>query len=206
MFATVHIIKSWAWLAIQQDLSATEHNSIGDALQVNPWLIILEATGLESNYKYTNKGYAVEIYDSQGHKKDSIGMGKWLLTNLTISYSGYDPIIVKFSVTDPLGYTEAREFGKYREGLRNALAFLQAASQFPSWADWKQNDPNEAYNIKMTELQALQLENKRLQSDLAKSSSEVEVLKLEIERLQAQIETVKSAVLPQHEETPEKQG
>ncbi|MBL7798488.1 MAG: hypothetical protein JNJ90_18480 [Saprospiraceae bacterium] len=196
MIPTVHKIKTLLWVAFQQDLSATEHSSLGDAIRVNPWLIFLEATGKEFNYQYANDAYGLEMYDGQGYKKDSVSMGDWLLSNVIIGFSMYAPIIVNFSLTDPLGHTESKEFGNYREGLRNALVFLRSASQYSSWADLKKNDPNEAYAAKMTELEGLQRENKRLQSDLAKSGERVAALEKEIEQLQAQIETIKSVVLP----------
>ncbi|MBK6994030.1 MAG: hypothetical protein IPH31_03560 [Lewinellaceae bacterium] len=187
------------WLAFKQDLTATEHTSLGDAIQVSPIFIFLELNGVWYNNGFPNPAYFVEMYDSSGLRLDCISMGGWFLSNLSIS-GHYPRTQVNFSVTDPLGHTGSRSFGNFRDGLRSALVYLRAASSFSSMADYKQNDPNEAFDELMkgkeTQIQVLEKENRALIHEIEQNKTQIDLLSSQITKLNIQITAIKSALSP----------
>lgn len=197
MFLPVEKIESLKWVAIKENLTATEHTSLGDAMNNHPLLILHEATGLWYNGDFPNPAYSVQMYDARGLRTDSIRVGNWILSGLKIV--GHFPRVeIKFSITDPLGGSESKVFGNYREGIRSALAALKYASTFSSLAEFKKNDPNEELNELLKDnkkqITLLRLENQELKDQAVVLNARIEDLSNEITRLNIQIKAAKSAL------------
>ena len=197
MFPAIHKISSITWVAFNEDFTATEHSSLNDAMKNEPLLIVHEARGTWTNNNYSNPAYGAIMYDSKGDKVDSIRIGKWLLSNLSIT-GHYPRVVIKFSITDPWGKTESMVFGDYREGIRNALIFLSNASTWTNWTELKNNDPNKDLEKLLKDnsdkINSLENENGSLKTKASQLNGQVEELENEIIRLNNQIERAKSVL------------
>lgn len=167
-------VKSTVWLAVSKSLEITEHKSMEKAISESPYVIIRENEGAWLNGDFQNYAYGIDFYNVEGLKTDGVSINNWRLTNLQIKFSGsgnYRKDIINFNVIDPWGTSVERKFGTQRGGIASAIIFLNAASQYYSWQEFRKEDPVEKENSEISlleeEVRLLKLENDKLKAKLA---------------------------------------
>lgn len=166
----MNTVRKTVWIAVDDKLEFSEHDSMNDALKINPFVIFLEKEGTWKNGEYNNYAYDVEFYNNSGQKVDGFAINNWRISDLKIFTGGFSRERINFSVMDPWGTVESKYFGNARAGIIGALVFLQAASRYYSWSEYRNEDPEEkersAIRLLEKEVEELKAENERLKAKL----------------------------------------
>ena len=166
----MNTVKNTVWIAVADNLEMSEHITMQAALEPCPFVLFLEKEGTWKNGEYDNYAYTVEFYNKEGIKVDGVSINNWRLSDLKIGTRGYVRDTINFSVMDPWGNIESKYFGNARAGIIGALVFLQAASRYYSWSEYRNEDPEEkersAIRLLEKEVEELKAENERLKAKL----------------------------------------
>lgn len=151
---------------LNTDLSCREYLDMNAAIQVKPYLIVKETSGVWYNYEYTNRLIQLEIYNSLGKLISEIYEGRWVLNSIEIvNDSRVQTIDLYAKIIDP-GQNQVpwKRYGMGFTGLLKSISVLREMARFES-----------------IEHYLIFKENENLKSQIETLSSEIQILKTKVQ-------------------------
>jgi hypothetical protein len=160
-------IKSTVWVAVNKALETSEHSTKEEAIANSDWVFFHEITGSWRNYSYLNPAYDAHFYTNEGIRFSGAVRNNWVLFGPTMETRGnYSRVYANFAIMDPEGKCKVQNFGGYRQGILEGLAFFQVVSKYHSWEVYNSNPDSDPSPTKDEQILQLQDENAQLNEKL----------------------------------------
>lgn len=130
-------ISSTKFYALSHDLEFREYEIWYGALQVRPFLIVMETTGFWYNFNYSNSLIQLDLFDGLGNPVSELSEMGWAMRSMEIKdapgYTLCQTTEFNCLIIDPKGVEyPQRNHGRGFNGLIKAIKLLRKLAQFES--------------------------------------------------------------------------